>query len=74
LYDIEWDGFVPYQSRRKIWRTIEVRNRIVTVNDRMQQGYRYALVSPIARDFDAEFRPELTPPDMLRLGVFGGNR
>jgi len=37
-------------------------------------GYRYALVSPIARDFDAEFRPELTPPDMLRLGVFGGNR
>ena len=46
--------------------------RIVTVNDRMQKGYRYELVAPVGRGFDPEFRPELTPKEMLRLGVFGG--
>ena len=46
--------------------------RWIEVNDRMQQGYRYALVAPAGRDFDAEFRPDLTPPEMLALGVFGG--
>ena len=35
--------------------------RIVTVNDRMQQGYRYALTAPAGRGFDPEFRPDLTP-------------
>lgn len=38
----------------------------------MQQGYRYECVAPAGRDFDPEFRPELTPADMLRLGVFCG--
>jgi hypothetical protein len=46
--------------------------RWIEVNDRMQQGYRYALVAPAGRDFDPEFRPELTPAEMLALGVFGG--
>ena len=46
--------------------------RIVVVNDRMQQGYQYECVAPIGRGFDAEFTPELTPRDMLRLGVFCG--
>jgi hypothetical protein len=46
--------------------------RTVTVNDRMQQGYVYALVEPEGCNFDPEFRPELTPADMLKLGVFGG--
>lgn len=46
--------------------------RIVTVNDRMQTDYRYALTAPEGRDFDPEFRPELTPREMLALGVFGG--
>jgi len=34
----------------------------------MQQGYRYVLVAPIGRNFDPDFRPELPPPEMLRLG------
>jgi hypothetical protein len=38
----------------------------------MQTGYRYELVGPIGRDFDPEFDPDLTPKEMLRLGVFGG--
>jgi hypothetical protein len=44
----------------------------VIVNDRMQQGYRYLLTKPEGRDFADDFRPELTPPEMLALGVFGG--
>jgi hypothetical protein len=47
-------------------------SRTVVVNDRMQRGYRYALTAPAGRSFDAEFRPELTPRQMLALGVFGG--
>ena len=38
----------------------------------MQKGYRYVRTAPVGRDFDPEFRPELTPKDMLRLGVFDG--
>ena len=48
------------------------KRKIVTVNDKMQKGYRYALTAPVGRSFDSEFRPELTPAQMLRLGVFCG--
>jgi hypothetical protein len=44
----------------------------VVVHDRMQQGYRYERTAPIGRDFDPEFQPDLTPQQMLELGVFGG--
>ena len=46
--------------------------RSVTVNDRMQRGYRYDLVELPGRNFDPGFRPDLTPAAMLHLGVFGG--
>lgn len=48
------------------------RTRIVTVNDKMQQNYRYTLTEPSGRSFDPEFSPDLTPAEMLALGVFGG--
>ena len=48
------------------------RRRTVTVNDKMQRGYRYQLVVAPGRSFDPDFRPELTPKEMLRVGVFCG--
>jgi hypothetical protein len=51
-----------------------MRRRTVIVNDKMQQGYRYILSEPIGRNFDPEFRPELTPQQMLRLGYTMGRR
>ena len=47
------------------------RGRVV-VNDLMQRGYSYALSEPAGRNFDPTFRPQLTPPELLALGVFGG--
>ena len=49
-----------------------MRPKVVLVNDKMQQGYRYALTAPPGRDFDPEFTPDLTPRQMLALGIFGG--
>jgi hypothetical protein len=46
--------------------------RLITVNDRMQRDYRYERVEPAGRNFDPEFKPDLTPAEMLRLGVFSG--
>ena len=55
---------LPKKSRRP--------RKIITVNDKMQRGYRYELTAPAGKNFDPEFRPELTPREMLVLGVFGG--
>jgi len=49
-----------------------MRKRTVIVNDKMQKGYRYVLSAAAGRGFDPEFKPQLTPAQMLRLGVFGG--
>jgi hypothetical protein len=49
-----------------------MRNVIVTVNDRMQRDYHYARVAPLGREFDPEFKPDLTPKQMLELGIFCG--
>lgn len=46
--------------------------RRVVVNDLMQQGYVYSLTAPAGRSFDRRFNPDLTPKQMLELGVFGG--
>lgn len=48
------------------------KSRLVIVNDLMQKGYKYFLTEPVGRRFAAGFRPELTPKQMLALGVFGG--
>ena len=48
------------------------RPRTVIVDDAMQRRYRYELTAPAGRDFDADFTPDLSPKEMLELGVFGG--
>ena len=45
----------------------------VVVHDDIQEGYQYALIAPMGKRFDPEFKPELTPKQMLELGVFGGS-
>jgi len=44
----------------------------VVVNDKMQKGYLYTLSEPMGKHFDESFKPQLTPKEMLELGVFGG--
>jgi hypothetical protein len=38
----------------------------------MQPSYSYRLTEPAGKNFDSEFTPQLTPCQMLQLGVFGG--
>jgi len=49
-----------------------MKKKTVTVNDRMQKNYRYELTEPAGRNFHPDFKPDLTPKEMLNLGVFGG--
>ncbi|BAV35009.1 hypothetical protein SCL_2732 [Sulfuricaulis limicola] len=44
----------------------------IVVNDRMQKNYTYWPVAPAGKKFHPEFKPQLTPAQMLELGVFGG--
>jgi hypothetical protein len=49
-----------------------MRRQLVVVNDRMQTNYFYFLTESIGENFHPRFHPELTPKEMLELGVFGG--
>ena len=49
-----------------------MRKKRVIVNDRMQRGYVYYRTEPVGKNFASGFEPELTPRQMLALGVFGG--
>ena len=46
--------------------------QIVIITDRMQRGYVYWRTEPVGWNFAPGFTPDLTPKEMLRLGVFGG--
>lgn len=46
--------------------------KTVLVNDKMQRNYRYSLVEPTGKNFHQDFNPQLTPQEMLELGIFGG--
>jgi len=49
-----------------------MRGRKILVNDLMQKDYAYVLSEPSGKNFHPDFRPDLTPQEMLALGVFGG--
>ena len=44
----------------------------VIVNDTMQKNYTYYLTQPIGQCFSPLFNPQLTPQEMLEMGVFSG--
>ena len=44
----------------------------VRVHDKMQKKYEYFLTEKPGKNFDSRFKPDLTPNEMLKLGVFGG--
>lgn len=46
--------------------------RTITVNDLMQKNYTYTCTEPAGKNFDPEFKPDLTPKEVLELGAFGG--
>lgn len=48
------------------------KRKIIKVSDRMQKNYKYILSEPMGKNFYPEFKPDLTPKEMLSLGVFGG--
>jgi len=60
------------ESHPRAERQTRVKRRRVVVNDKMQRGYTYLLIEPAGRNFDDGFEPELTPRELLALGVFGG--
>src|SRR5512143_447913 len=49
-----------------------IKKQRIVVNDLMQKRYVYERTEPAGRNFDPEFKPDLTPKQMLKLGVFGG--
>ncbi len=49
-----------------------MRTKTVKVNDTFQKGYTYQLTAPVGRNFQPDFKPDLSPKEMLALGVFGG--
>lgn len=49
-----------------------MRNKIIVVNNLMQKNYKYILNASTGKNFNKEFNPDLTPKEMIDLGVFGG--
>lgn len=45
---------------------------MVLVNDKMQKNYKYELTESMGNNFDRDFKPELTPKEMLAMGIFCG--
>lgn len=44
----------------------------IEVYDMMQTKYVYERREPVGKNFHREFKPDLSPKEMLELGVFGG--
>jgi hypothetical protein len=49
-----------------------MKSKMIIVNDKIQKNYKYYLTEAMGKNFQNDFQPELTPKQMLQLGVFGG--
>ena len=45
---------------------------VIHVNDSMQKGYSYELTESTGKNFHPDFKPQLSPKEMLEIGVFNG--
>ncbi len=45
---------------------------VVSVNNKMQKGYSFVISEKEGQNFHPDFRPDLSPKEMLEIGVFGG--
>lgn len=45
----------------------------VIVDETYQTGYTYTPTEPVGSNFRKDFTPDLSPHEMLRLGIFGGD-
>lgn len=48
-------------------------DKIISVSEAYQTGYQYPLTAPTGKEFADDFKPGLTPKEMLQLGVFGSD-
>ena len=49
-----------------------MKRQLVHVSDLMQEDYSYIITEAPGQGFHPDFLPELTPKEMLEMGVFGG--
>ena len=49
-----------------------MKKKKVIVKDLMQNNYVYYITEPVGKNFHPDFSPEVTPKQMLKMGVFGG--
>ncbi len=71
------------RTREELWSTLQARGRPLVSfkkGDRVRgatgmavrSGYSYVLAADPGTDMDPRFQPDLTPAEMLMLGVFEG--
>ena len=48
-------------------------NQAIIINDKMQKNYIYYYSEPMGYHFATDFHPDLTPKEMLHLGIFEGH-
>ncbi len=51
---------------------VRTKPKKIIYSDNFQKNYYYTLTESEGKNFHPEFRPHLTPRQMLQLGVFGG--
>ena len=64
MYEILKTKGVPFSEFHK--------GSVIHVNNKMVKGYKYTLSEEPGQNFDPEFKPYVTPEEMLCLGVFEG--
>lgn len=49
-----------------------MKTKKIISHDELQKGYTYELVAEEGKEFDTDFKPQLTPKEMMKVGIMGG--